>query len=330
MSRILTLVALALKTSYLPLPSALLLIVLILAFPTNTQAQKLREVLSESKTLSYRDYSVSISVNGDRKTSTAAVKRTGRVIAESVNANGPLSEIFIHTRIGFVRLLGKRTDQLIIQQYSGGAHCCLSWRIYDLYPTFHLIFDSVRYPIGDAMNDAELMDLDHDGQLEFVHQSNQFAYFDEACFTCLFLPDVVFRFDRWAQQFLPANHIFKKYALRQLPINLEHLRISKEDPSEYWRYTLDVMLSYIYAGIEKRAWAFFARMYGGRSNRQLKNKIRLNLRTDGIYRFLYGRATSTRDLDPYFPYNRSGSSGIAINGRLRYISPTSKPYPTTK
>src|SRR5438552_12231252 len=36
------------------------------------------------------------------------------------------------------------------------------------------------------------------------------------------------------------------------------------------------------------------------------------------------------DFNPYFLNNRSGSSGIAINGRLRYISPTSNPYPTTK
>ncbi len=279
--------ALKLTCQYVPRP--LLVIALVALCLTNTHAQKLRDILSDSKTLSYRDYTVSILVSRDGKLSTAAVKRTGRVIARSVNANGPFSEIFVHTRIGFVSLLGKRTNQLIIQQYSGGAHCCLSWRIYDLYPKFRLIFDSARYPIGDAMEDAELIDVDHDGQLEFVHQSNQFAYFDGACFTCLSLPDVVFRFDRRAQRYLPANHVFRRYALRQVPFDLEQLRRREDNPSEYWAYTLNVVLRYIYAGMEKRAWAFFAKTYGGRSNRELKNKIRLNLRTDGIYRFLYDK-----------------------------------------
>lgn len=282
---------LALKPICRYAPGPVLLIALVVVCPTNTRAQKLRDILSDSKALSYRDYKVSISASRDGKTSTATVKRTGRVITKSVNANGPFSEIFVHTRIGFVSLLGKRTNQLIIQQYSGGAHCCLSWHIYDLYPKFRLIFDSARYPIGDAMEDAELIDVDHDGQLEFAHQSNQFAYFDEACFTCLLLPDVVFPFDRRAQRYLPANHIFKKFALRQVSLDLERLRRSKENPSEYWAYSLDVALRYIYAGMERRAWAFFARTYGGRSNRELKSKIRLNLRTDGIYRFLYGRGS---------------------------------------
>jgi len=137
------------------------------------------------------------------------------------------------------------------------------------------------------MEDAELIDLDHDGQLEFVHQSNQFAYFDDACFTCLLLPDAVFRFDHESQQYLPANHIFRKYALRRVAYDLEQLRRYEDHPAEYWAYTLDVMLQYIYAGMEKRAWAFFDKNYGGKSNRQLRNKIRSNLRTDGIYRFVY-------------------------------------------
>ena len=70
-----------------------------------------------------------------------------------------------------------------------------------------------------------------------------------------------------------------------MPSDLEQLRRLEDNPSEYWSYKLDVVLGYIYAGMEKRAWAFFAKKYGGRSNRELKNKIRLNLRTDGIYRF---------------------------------------------
>ena len=125
-------------------PGPLLFIALVVVCPTNTRAQKLHDILSYSKSLSYRDYTVRISVSRDGKTSTATVKRTSRVIAKSVKANGPFSEIFVHTRIGFVSLLRKRTNQLIIQQYSGGAHCCLSWRIYDLYPKFRLIFDSDR------------------------------------------------------------------------------------------------------------------------------------------------------------------------------------------
>jgi hypothetical protein len=57
-----------------------------------------------------------------------------------------------------------------------------------------------------------------------------------------------------------------------------------EDP---FPYVLDVVLRYVYAGMQREAWRFFDRCYSGQSRRAMKLKIKRRLRGDGLYRFLY-------------------------------------------
>jgi hypothetical protein len=127
-------------------------------------AQALSGIFVAGQHLSYKGYHIIVSHtrNGDR--SIISVRRGARILIRWSNRDGPINDD--SSRGGLVRLLGKRTKQLVIQQSSGGAHCCLHWRVYDLFPKFRLIFDSEPYPIEDAMNDAELTDIDRDGTLE--------------------------------------------------------------------------------------------------------------------------------------------------------------------
>jgi hypothetical protein len=63
--------------------------------------------------------------------------------------------------------------EVLVDTYSGGAHCCLATRIYDYRPASAMYGrTSVRWGNGDY----SLKDLGHDHKLEFVGQDDVFAY----------------------------------------------------------------------------------------------------------------------------------------------------------
>jgi len=246
-------------------------------------AQTLESVFSSAKEISYKGYKVSTYYDSKNQVSMAVIRKGSRVLARMKQDNNHIDM----TRIGLFSFLDKKTKQIIIQQSTGGAHCCYLWRIYDLFPVFRLAFDSRRYPIGDAMDDAVLLDIDKDGMLEFIHYSNMFSYFDDYCFTCLPRPVVVFRYNLEAKQYFPANHIFPAYSLKGVKKSIEQVKEMDRQQRDIFPPMLEVLLSYIYSGREKQAWAFYNQYYNSQYGRTLKRKIKSALRRDGIYRFLY-------------------------------------------
>jgi hypothetical protein len=75
--------------------------------------------------------------------------------------------------LSVVDLLNDREPEVLLDLYSGGAHCCSSTRLY------HLVGRSLRYGVivqdwGNA--GYRLEDLDGDGRLEFVSADDAFSY----------------------------------------------------------------------------------------------------------------------------------------------------------
>ena len=178
---------------------------------------------------------------------------------------------------------------MIIQQYLGGAHCCYHWRIYNLYPDFRLIFDSKKYPVGDSSDAPEIRDIDKDGIIEFIHASNKFAYFDGLCFVCSPRPLIVFKYDKIKRQYFPANHIFPAHALKGVAGQIERAEKLTRDGiyDQAFPIILDVILTYIYAGRGKQAWAFYEQAYKQADKRSMRRKIMKELRSDSIYHLVY-------------------------------------------
>jgi hypothetical protein len=281
--------------------------------PEAASAEMLDHILIKDNRLSYKGYVVTKTYDPDRRVSEAVIRKGQRVLARLKQGNN-LADL---TSFALFPFLGGKEKQLIIQQHHGGAHCCYSWRIYDLYPAFRLIFKSERYPIGDGVDDALIEDLDKDGTFEFIQNSNKFAYFNHRCFVCLPRPVVVFRYDKTAMQYLPANHIFPSFALRDVKASIDKVKALNSDRyGDSFPYVLDVALSYIYAGMERRAWAFYDRHYESSEKKTVKRLIKRELRNDGIYRFLYSKRQ--REEGTHLFFNRfSVSWGTAMNGRLR-------------
>jgi hypothetical protein len=110
----------------------LALMAIQLAAGSSGSGLNMEKIHVQGDTLSYGSYKISRTYDAETKQSRATVKGNGRVLARHSFGEG--LEGIEATYFGLFPLLGKNRKQLVVQQYSGGAHCCHSWWIYDLYP----------------------------------------------------------------------------------------------------------------------------------------------------------------------------------------------------
>jgi hypothetical protein len=169
-------------------------IILLGVASTLAAAQDLEGSFSKSNELRYRGYEVIRSFDSQTGKSSATIKRKGAVLARL--RNGENSAGLESTRFGLFPFLGNHTQQLIVEQYTGGAHCCSIYTIYDLYPRFRLIFSSKKYPVGDGFDALIPVDLDSDGIYELPQRIMTFDYFDDFAYVESPDPKVVFHYDR--------------------------------------------------------------------------------------------------------------------------------------
>jgi hypothetical protein len=111
------------------------------------------------------------------------ISRRGRVL---LTLRGYMIE-----RAEFRSLLDPRSDDLIVETFSGGAHCCYVYYIMHLGPRLHplLVFNARDY------DRIDFRDLDHDGRQEIIAQDDTFAFYDYSFAASPELP-FVFRYER--------------------------------------------------------------------------------------------------------------------------------------
>lgn len=100
-----------------------------------------------------------------------AVPRINGPIAPHLAADWMLCEV---TRMAAENLNGDRTPEVIVDLYSGGAHCCHSTLIYAFGEAARSPYAVTAHTWGNRP--YTLQDLDEDGRPEFVSQDDRFAY----------------------------------------------------------------------------------------------------------------------------------------------------------
>ena len=228
-------------------------------------------------------------LNQDR-TSTAEITRGKRVLARHSEGE----DRFGHdsTFFSLFPLLGGVEKQLIIVQFTGGAHCCFHYWIYELYPKFRLLFDGTKYEIGDGFDPIVFQDLDGDDTYEFTQKIITFDYTLD-CYTCTPQPTMVFKYNWHQHQYLPANRRFVSYVLRDARDGIHKLKEmmkapeASRDPTVIEYYSFEVLLSYIYAGKEREAWRLYDEFAGWPGDSKWRREIKKKLKADSLYRFLY-------------------------------------------
>lgn len=246
---------------------------------TKEEPQLISDVFVQEDTLSEGDYSVvklkkkiKIEDAADlTDVSYAVLKRKGKILAAF---DGVYFGSGNATDFGLFPFLGGSARQLVVSQTvpRGGRH----W-VVELSPEHRVIYDSADYGIG--REDLSVLDVNKDGRFEILQEDVAFYGLDGFSMADTPLPLVIFKYDEQARKYLPANHLFKDYALKNIDTEAK---------------LLDKTLQYIYAGEEQKGWAFFDREYKSANKEELKSKILAILKRNSVYKFIYARSRTKK------------------------------------
>jgi len=246
---------------------------------------EITDIFLADKELSYNGYRVEIlykDVTIDKRreeVSYCVLRRNGLTL---LKFDGVYSGIGNGTRFGLLSLLGNEEKQLVVSQdiYRGGNQ----W-IVTLGKSPRKIYDGAVWETGREGDDLGIMDIDADGTYEIFVPITSFYNFADHRLSMMNvpLPSVVFKFDRRAQRYVPANPLFAEYLLS----NHKDREISP--PSNADNHLGDVMkatLDYLLARREAEAWLFFERECKLPDKAQIKRKIKSVLAAHPVYRHL--------------------------------------------
>lgn len=217
-------------------------------------------------------------------------------------------------RFGLFQFLRGKNKQLIIHRYSGGAHCCYDYNVFDIEAgRLRNLYDSSRYDSANEIgNELMPVDINRDGTFEFYQDVMAFDYMGFAGHASATFPPAIFSFDRRQRKFVISNKRFAAFVLERMKLELAGLRnwqqehndrskdsssdmISSEQVNEV--AVRDKFLYMVYAGKELEAWPEFLRNYRTANGAGYQDEFRDKFvndfkelfKADPTYRSIYGR-----------------------------------------
>ncbi len=139
-------------------------------------------------------------------------------------------------------------EDLLIQNFSGGAHCCYSYQLFSLGKTLKNL-GSIR--LLDCGEHLTLEDLNQDGALEILACNPSFTYLPKIPYAESPFPPMVFKIeqDRWVNQ--DAQH--PKVFYSDIEERKKELAANSDNRSDL----LQIVLDYLITGHEVEAWKTF-------------------------------------------------------------------------
>lgn len=193
------------------------------------------------------------------------------------------------TRFGLVSLLGGPSKQAVVSQ--DVPRTGTQWVI-TLFPHARVIFDGPKWGAGREGDDMQIIDLDNDGDYEITVPLTLFYGFSEWVPTGNTpLPTAIFKYDRKAREYVPANPKFQDYLLKRID-NKKRGISPPEDRINHITGILPIVVDYIFAGKEKEAWTFFDASYKLPDKKSLKAKIKVTVRGSSFYRSIYKKTSA--------------------------------------
>lgn len=150
-------------------------------------------------------------------------------------------------------LTGRGIPNLLISEWSGGAHCCYTFYLFEIGKEFKKVAEIK----AEHSSLSYFKDLDEDKKLEFVSNDWVFAYWHTG-FAQSPAPQIILRFQN--NQYVLATDLMRRPApaVSEIESKIHEIRQSeswqaKEPPVDLWAW----MLEWIYSGHAKLAWEFF-------------------------------------------------------------------------
>jgi len=156
-------------------------------------------------------------------------------------------------------ITGDGVSELVVERYSGGASCCLSYVVLTLGEEL----TSIDLPL-DTPCEATFRDLDRDGIFEVIACDNVLHCRFCSCASSP-LPTVVLRYDP-EQGYIPASSQFPEIydpdilGYRARAESWPGAAFEEQDPTGRC-LVLPLVLAYLYSGRASEAWAALARYY---------------------------------------------------------------------
>src|SRR6266508_3333904 len=254
--------------------------------PAQPKEILMSDIFTSEESLSYNGFNIAKIAKRPKsrpiELSYAVIKKNGRVLAKFDSFH---DEFMNATDIGLFPLLGGKTKQLIISQTlpRTGRH-----RIVELAANPKVLFDSGDYEVG--REEVWAVDLDGDGVYEiWLYVTTFYGEFDQLSVMATPLPKMVFRYDKRAGKYLPANHRYRDHLLKDIETEISNLPTVVGE--RYLASRLNVLLRLLYTGKEKEGWEFFDKAYTLPDADRIKAKVNEVLQEAPAYKFIRKRSS---------------------------------------
>jgi hypothetical protein len=193
-------------------------------------------------------------------------------------------DVSIHQGTG-EDLFGDGDPSLVLEGYSGGAHCCYTYEIVSLGET-PVILRPIR-------NETPFFFFKDPASKQFrvLTSDGAFDYFDGMCHACAPFPRVVLQVDNSGLHDVSANFV-EQY---DSEIALARAKIAEGDMQKFIvadfegakKIVLEIVFSYLYSEREAEAWQALGEMWPAADRERIKTLI-VKTRSNGILSKLAG------------------------------------------
>ncbi len=178
-------------------------------------------------------------------------------------------------------ITGDGTPEVIVETYSGGAHCCFGTVVYSLGTETTKLLET------EASNcSGDFLDLDGDGVLEYVTCDDRFAY--AYCpYAASPVVTAVLAFDP-AQSYRAASPRFAELFAEPIASHTGLAEQATPGGQGEWDATtkcavLPLVLDYLYSGQTERAWSELERLYDFTDVAAFREEIETTIASSPLY-----------------------------------------------
>ena len=164
---------------------------------------------------------------------------------------------------GLLDLDGDGLEDVLIQNYSAGVHCCYNYVIYSLAKPIKKLGDIAMKDCGEKIG---LQDLNSDKKQEIVTCNPDFTYLGEQPYSESPFPPAIYALK--GGSYRRADREFKQ-------VFLDDIQAQREALAKGYRpaNALQIVADYLVLGDESQAWKEFDTLYQGTDKEKIKQQL---------------------------------------------------------
>lgn len=164
---------------------------------------------------------------------------------------------------GMLDLDGDGVEDLLLQNYSGGGHCCYNYVIYSLSKPLQKLAD---LPMKDCGEKIGLEDLNGDKKMEIISCNPDFSYLGDQPYSESPFPPAIYALKGGTYQRADAE--FRQVFLSDIQAQRESLAKGYRPAN-----ALQIVTDYLILGEDAQAWQEFDTLYQGSDKEKIRQQL---------------------------------------------------------